>query len=112
MYNTYKVPGGADTEYIVLRTPEAVAQGFMTSSAEDEDEGNETDSVEYQEEDDHDQAVDTEVSAEDGARGGGAEVDDLPAYWRRNFIPLKEEELKALELKKGGEVLEEYLNKR
>lgn len=41
-----------------------------------------------------------------------AAMADLPKYWRGKFAPLADEDLQALELEKGEEGLEEYLDKR
>lgn len=128
---TYRAPRDGSVDYPVDRTPAEAAQQLLAfGAATDDDEGNDTDSVTDQEDEDNNQAGgDGNSTGGEAGRGGkgakgakgrggsgvgigSANVLVAPRYWRGNFVPLGEEELQALELEQGNEALVEYLDKR
>lgn len=50
--------------------------------------------------------------APSAAETAAAAMANLPRYWRGRFDPLSDEDLRGLEIEKGKEGLEEYLDKR
>lgn len=131
---------GGGTTYVVARTPNEIAAGLLSANNEDEGDGgeeNETGSAtdeeneEWEEEKEREQqevADGKEAPAPAPAPPGGkkgkgapapsaadiaaAAMANLPRYWRGRFDPLADEDLRELELEKGKEGMEEYLDKR
>lgn len=128
--NVYRAPEGGCVEYVVDRTPGEVAEEILASNTTEDEEGHETDSTTPEEDEEStghadggDQQGNGGVSiagggsggaGKGGAKGGGGDdrAADIPAYWRGSFVPLREDEVQALELAKGSDAVVDYLDKR